>query len=162
MLVGLVASAALALTACGGGASGAKDEAAGPGAKAAQGGTLQVLANAAFSHLDPARGFDGGVNNFYRLIYRTLTTQGAAPGAEGTKIVADLATDTGKPSDGGKTWTFTLKDGLFFETGAPITSADVKWGVSRAWDPEIGIGSPYAKQLIEAPASLSIACRIRV
>ncbi|MET9310363.1 ABC transporter substrate-binding protein [Kribbella sp. NPDC003505] len=153
MLVGLVASAALALTACGGGASGAKDEAAGHGAKAAQGGTLQVLANAAFSHLDPARGFDGGVNNFYRLIYRTLTTQGAAPGAEGTKIVADLATDTGKPSDGGKTWTFTLKDGLFFETGAPITSADVKWGVERAWDPEIGIGSPYAKQLIEAPAA---------
>jgi peptide/nickel transport system substrate-binding protein len=153
MLVGLVASAALALTACGGGASGAKNEASGPGAKAAQGGTLQVLANAAFSHLDPARGFDGGVNNFYRLIYRTLTTQGAAPGAEGTKIVPDLATDTGKPSDGGKTWTFTLKDGLFFETGAPITSADVKWGVERSWDPELGIGSPYAKQLIEAPAS---------
>jgi peptide/nickel transport system substrate-binding protein len=153
MLVGLVASAALALTACGGNTSGASGEAAGPGAKAAQGGTLQVLANAGFSHLDPARGFDGGVNNFYRLIYRTLTTQGAAPGAEGTKIVPDLATDTGKPSDGGKTWTFTLKDGLFFETGAPITSADVKWGVSRAWDPEVGIGSPYAKQLIDAPAS---------
>ncbi|HEY4567855.1 MAG TPA: ABC transporter substrate-binding protein [Kribbella sp.] len=153
MLVGLVASAALALSACGGGATGAKGESNGPGGKAAQGGTLQVLANAAFSHLDPARGFDGGVNNFYRLIYRTLTTQGAAPGAEGTKIVPDLATDTGKPSDGGKTWTFTLKDGLFFETGAPITSADVKWGVSRAWDPELGIGSPYAKQLIEAPAT---------
>ncbi|WP_329475568.1 ABC transporter substrate-binding protein [Kribbella sp. NBC_01484] len=153
MLVGLVASGALALSACGGGTTGAKGESGGPGGKAAQGGTLQVLQNAAYSHLDPARGFDGGVNNFYRLIYRTLTTQGAAPGAEGTKIVPDLATDTGKPSDGGKTWTFTLKDGLFFETGAPITSADVKWGVSRAWDPEIGIGSPYAKQLIEAPAS---------
>ncbi|MFG1907753.1 ABC transporter substrate-binding protein [Kribbella sp. NPDC048928] len=152
-LLGLVASAALALTACGGGGTATKGESAGPGAKAAQGGTLQVLANAAFSHLDPARGFDGGVNNFYRLIYRTLTTQGAAPGADGTKIVPDLATDTGKPTDGGKTWTFTLKDGLFFETGAPITSTDVKWGVSRAWDPEIGIGSPYAKQLIEAPAS---------
>ncbi|WP_350277294.1 ABC transporter substrate-binding protein [Kribbella sp. HUAS MG21] len=153
MLVGLVASAALTLTACGGGTPASQGESAGPGAKAAQGGTLQVLANAAFSHLDPARGFDGGVNNFYRLIYRTLTTQGAAPGADGTKIVPDLATDTGKPSDGGKTWTFTLKDGLFFETGAPITSTDVKWGVSRAWDPEIGIGSPYAKQLIDAPAS---------
>ncbi|MGZ0146953.1 ABC transporter substrate-binding protein [Kribbella sp. WER1] len=153
-LVGLVAAAALALTACGGGGtSGTKGAADGPGAKAAQGGTLQVLANAAFSHLDPARGFDGGVNNFYRLVYRTLTTQGAAPGADGTKIVPDLATDTGKPADGGKTWTFTLKDGLFFETGAPITSADVKWGVERAWDPEIGIGSPYAKHLIEAPAS---------
>ncbi len=153
MLVGMVASAALALTACGGNGNGASGDSAGPGSKAVQGGTVQVLANAAFSHLDPARGFDGGVNNFYRLIYRTLTTQGAAPGAEGTKIVPDLATDTGKASDGGKTWTFTLKDGLFFETGAPITSADVKWGVSRAWDPEVGIGSPYAKQLIDAPAS---------
>ncbi|WP_344150144.1 ABC transporter substrate-binding protein [Kribbella yunnanensis] len=153
MLVGMVASAALALTACGGNGSGATGDSGGPGSKAAQGGTVQVLANAAFSHLDPARGFDGGVNNFYRLIYRTLTTQGAAAGAEGTKIVPDLATDTGKASDGGKTWTFTLKDGLFFETGAPITSADVKWGVSRAWDPEVGIGSPYAKQLIDAPAS---------
>jgi len=153
MLVGMVVSAALALTACGGSRNGAKGDSAGPGSKAVQGGTVQVLANAAFSHLDPARGFDGGVNNFYRLIYRTLTTQGAAPGAEGTKIVPDLATDTGKSSNGGKTWTFTLKDGLFFETGAPITSADVKWGVSRAWDPEVGIGSPYAKQLIDAPAS---------
>ncbi|MFK4086090.1 ABC transporter substrate-binding protein [Kribbella sp. NPDC020789] len=152
-LAGLVAAAALVLTACGGGGTGGKSDSAGPGSKAVQGGTVQVLANAGFSHLDPARGFDGGVNNFYRLIYRTLTTQGAAPGAEGTKIVPDLATDTGKPSDGGKTWTFTLKDGLFFETGAPITSADVKWGVSRAWDPEIGVGSPYAKQLIDAPAS---------
>src|SRR5690349_16651777 len=123
MLVGMVVSAALALTACGGSRNGAKGDSAGPGSKAVQGGTVQVLANAAFSHLDPARGFDGGVNNFYRLIYRTLTTQGAAPGAEGTKIVPDLATDTGKSSNGGKTWTFTLKDGVFFETGAPITSA---------------------------------------
>ncbi|MEU4396182.1 ABC transporter substrate-binding protein [Kribbella sp. NPDC023855] len=153
MLAGLLLSGSLALTACSGNATGAAKNSAGPGGPAATGGTVQVLANAGFSHLDPVRGFDGGVNNFYRLIYRTLTTQGAAPGAEGTKIVPDLATDTGKPTDGGKTWTFTLKDGVTFETGAPITSADVKFGVSRAWDPEIGIGSPYAKQIIAAPAS---------
>jgi len=153
MLVGLVLSGTLALSACSGDASGSGQTSGGPGGEAATGGTVQVLANAAFSHLDPVRGFDGGVNNFYRLIYRTLTTQGAAPGAEGTKVLPDLATDAGKPSDGGKTWTFTLKDGLFFETGAPITSADVKFAVSRAWDPEIGIGSPYAKQIIDAPAN---------
>jgi peptide/nickel transport system substrate-binding protein len=153
MLVGLALAGPLVLGACSGAATGSGQTAAGPAAKPAQGGVVQVLANAGFSHLDPARGFDGGVNNFYRLIYRTLTTQGAAPGADGTKIVPDLATDTGRASDGGKTWTFTLKDGLFFETGAPITSAEVKFGVSRAWDPELGIGSPYAKQLIAAPAS---------
>ena len=59
------------------------------------------------------------MNNFYRLIYRTLTTQGAAPGKGGTTIRPDLATDTGTPSDGGKTWTFTLKKGSASRTATP-------------------------------------------
>ncbi|TDB96811.1 ABC transporter substrate-binding protein [Nonomuraea longispora] len=140
----------LALTACGGG--GGPSQSAGAGAsKPATGGTVHVLANADFSHLDPARGFDGGVNNFYRLIYRGLTTFGAGPGAEGTKIVPDLATDTGTPSDDAKTWTFTLKDDLFFEDGTPIDSEAVKFGFSRAFDPEAGIGSPYGRMLLDAP-----------
>ncbi|TDE58438.1 ABC transporter substrate-binding protein [Nonomuraea mesophila] len=140
----------LALTACGGG--GAPSPGAGAStAEPATGGTVHVLANADFSHLDPARGFDGGVNNFYRLIYRGLTTFGAGPGAEGTKIVPDLATDTGTPSDDAKTWTFTLKDGLFFEDGTPIDSEAVKFGFSRAFDPEAGIGSPYGRMLLDAP-----------
>ncbi|GAA2333123.1 ABC transporter substrate-binding protein [Streptomyces cuspidosporus] len=147
----LSAAIPLTLTACSGG--GTASAQASPGAEPATGGIVQVLAKPDFSHLDPARGFDGGVNNFYRLIYRTLTTRAAAgPHSSGTKIVADLATDTGRPSDDNKTWTFTLKKGLFFENGAPITSRDVKFGVERAWDPDAGIGSPYAKQVIAAPA----------
>ncbi|MGI5289683.1 ABC transporter substrate-binding protein [Nonomuraea polychroma] len=144
----------LGLTACGGGGGGgapATGSSGGPGAPAATGGTVHVLANADFSHLDPARGWDGGVNNFYRLIYRGLTTFGAGPGAESTKIVPDLATDTGRPSDNAKTWTYTLKDNVFFEDGTPITSEAVKFGFSRAFDPEAGIGSPYARLLLEAP-----------
>ncbi|SEH01879.1 peptide/nickel transport system substrate-binding protein [Nonomuraea solani] len=150
-------TAVLALTACGGG-GGAKGGApsgaqggTGSATAPATGGTVQILANAAFSHLDPVRGWDGGVNNFYRLIYRGLTTFGAGPGAEGTKIVADLATDTGKPSNDAKTWTFTLKDNIFFEDGTPITSEAVKFGFSRTFDPEAGIGSPYGKLLLDAP-----------
>ncbi|WP_327581038.1 ABC transporter substrate-binding protein [Nonomuraea sp. NBC_00507] len=148
----LTTAVLLALTACGGGGGApATGSSGGPGAPAATGGTVHFLANADFSHLDPARGWDGGVNNFYRLIYRGLTTFGAGPGAESTKIVADLATDTGKPSDNAKTWTYTLKDNLFFEDGTPITSEAVKFGFSRAFDPEAGIGSPYARLLLEAP-----------
>ncbi|MGP3957699.1 ABC transporter substrate-binding protein [Nonomuraea sp. 3N208] len=147
----LTTAVLLALTACGGGGGApATGSSGGPGATPATGGTVRVLANADFSHLDPARGWDGGVNNFYRLIYRGLTTFGAGPGAEGTKIVADLATDTGRPSDNAKTWTYTLKDNLFFEDGTPITSEAVKFGFSRAFDPEAGIGSPYARLLLEA------------
>jgi peptide/nickel transport system substrate-binding protein len=144
---------ALALTGCGGAsapASGTGAPAAGA-AVASTGGTVHVLLAADYSHLDPARGWDGGVNNFYRLIYRGLTTFGAGPGAEGTKIVPDLATTTGTGSDDNKTWTFTLKDDIFFEDGTPITSEAMKFGVERAWDPEAGIGSPYARLLIDAP-----------
>ncbi|MEO3791843.1 ABC transporter substrate-binding protein [Nonomuraea sp. B10E15] len=153
-LASVTMTVVLALTACGGGsgaAPGPGTAAAGPAAEPATGGTVHVLAKADFSHLDPVRGFDGGVNNFYRLIYRGLTMFGAGPGAEGTKIVPDLATDTGTPSDGAKTWTFTLKDNLFFEDGTPITSEAVKFGFSRTFDPEAGIGSPYGKLLLDAP-----------
>lgn len=142
----------LGLAACGGGGGGTSASGSGTGSAAgAAGGTVHVLLTADYSHLDPVRGWDGGVNNFYRLIYRGLTTFGAGKGAEGTKIVPDLATSTGTPSDDNKTWTFTLKDDILFEDGTPITSEAMKFGVERAWDPEAGIGSPYAKLLIDAP-----------
>ncbi len=148
-VLGLALTSALLLTACGGG-----NKAPAPGGSA---GAVQKeppaapsasWLNAEYSHLDPAMGFDTGVKNFYRLIYRTLTTNSSEEGKVG-EMKPDLATDLGTPSNGGKTWTFTLKDGIFFEDGTPITSAEVKFGVSRVFDPEIGIGSPWAKQLLD-------------
>src|SRR5690625_7363886 len=38
-----------------------------------------------------------------------------------------------------------------FDNGGPITAAEMKFGITRAWDPEIGIGSPWVKQVIDAP-----------
>ncbi|GAA2032322.1 ABC transporter substrate-binding protein [Terrabacter terrae] len=156
--VALAATAAFALGACGGGPSSGQTsgQTSGGGtsfsATPAKGGVVEVLQKADFSYLDPARGWDGGVNNFYRLVYRTLTTSAPGNAKDPNAIVPDLATGLGKQSDGGKTWTYTLKQGLKFDDGTPITSAEVKFGISRAWDPEIGIGSPYAKQVIAAPA----------
>ncbi|WP_214411912.1 ABC transporter substrate-binding protein [Sphaerisporangium fuscum] len=147
-LASVAALTTMAVAACGGGKPAATQAS---GKASASGGTVHMLLGSDYSHLDPVRGWDGGVNNFYRLIYRGLTTFGAGPGAEGTKVVPDLATSLGTPSDGNKTWTFTLKDDIFFEDGKPITSEEVKFGVERAWDPEAGIGSPYAKLLIDAP-----------
>ena len=151
--VALAATTALALGACGGGGtpSGSSNTSTSFTSTPATGGTVEVLQNADFSYLDPARGWDGGVNNFYRLVYRTLTTPAPGNAPDPNAIVPDLATGLGKQSDGGKTWTYTLKEGLKFEDGTPITSAEVKFGISRAWDPQIGIGSPYAKQVIDAP-----------
>ena len=146
-VLGIALTAALALTGCTAGGSTAENG-NGVGGEPVEGGTLHVLQNADFSHLDPTMGFDGGVNNMYRLIYRTLTTQSTGEGAEGTEMVPDLATDLGTPNADATEWTFTLKDDIFFEDGSPITSADVKFGVERAFDPALAIGSPYARILL--------------
>lgn len=143
----VVLAAALLSTACSGG--GGDD--AGGGGEPSEGGTVHMLQDADFSYLDPARGFDGGVNAFYRLIYRGLTMQAAGDAEDPNAIVPDMAESLGTASEDGLTWTYTLKDGLKFDNGDPITSAEVAFGISRAWDPEIGIGSPWLKQTIAAP-----------
>ncbi|WP_424466384.1 ABC transporter substrate-binding protein [Pseudoclavibacter helvolus] len=145
----LATTSIMLLSACGGGAAPQADS--GASGEPVAGGTVHMLQNADFSYLDPARGFDGGVNAFYRLIYRGLTMQAAGDAEDPNAIVADLAEGLGEQSEDGLKWTYTLKDGLKFDNGDPITSAEVKFGISRAWDPEIGIGSPYLKQVIDAP-----------
>lgn len=111
--------------------------------EARPGGTVNVLGSVDFSHLDPAMGIDGNITNFYRLIYRNLTTYANEPGDGGTKIVPDLATDTGTPNEDATEWTFTLKKGLRFEDGSPITVSDLKFGIERSFDPALAIGSNY-------------------
>jgi peptide/nickel transport system substrate-binding protein len=148
-LAGLLISA-LALQACSGGGATSGDK--NGGGSAVKGGTVNVLQISDFSYLDPARGFDGGVNAFYRLVYRTLVTKAANDASDPNAMVPDLAESLGTTAGNGKTWTYKLKAGVKFDTGAPITAKDVKFGISRGWDPEIGIGAPYLKQLLDAPA----------
>ncbi len=137
---------AAALTACSsGGSSTSGGSAFDP--KTCQGGTLYVLnqTDATAHHLDPARIYTSGGGAVTSLIFRTLTTRHRVPGQAGDQVVPDLATDTGKASDGARTWTYHLKSGLKFEDGTPITSRDVKWGVERAFAPELPGGIPYLR-----------------
>ncbi|MFJ5234059.1 ABC transporter substrate-binding protein [Kitasatospora sp. NPDC088391] len=110
-----------------------------------KGGTLTILSNQDFDQLDPARNWTMPVMDVgVRMLYRTLTTFKAAPGAEGLKIEPDLATDLGTPSDGAKTWTFHLKDGLKYEDGTPIVADDIKYNVERSFSAELAGGPDYA------------------
>ena len=143
-VLGLALASALLLTACGGG-----NNTPAPGAGSAACGRNhrrhRCESSAPITRTSTRPwALTAASTNFYRLIYRTLTTNSTEEGKAG-EMKPDLATDLGTPSDGGKTWTFTLKDGIFFEDGTPITSAEVKFGVSRVFDPEIGIGSPVGQ-----------------
>jgi peptide/nickel transport system substrate-binding protein len=79
------------------------------------------------------------------LVFRTLTTRNREDGAKGAEVVPDLATDLGKPSKNATVWTYTLKRGLKYEDGSPITSADVKYGIERSFAAELSGGAPYLR-----------------
>ncbi|WP_240136092.1 ABC transporter substrate-binding protein [Streptomyces sp. MUM 178J] len=114
-----------------------------------KGGTLTVLSNTDFTHLDPARNWVMGDMDFgTRLLYRTLVTYKAAPGAEGGELVPDLAEDLGAPSNGAKTWTFRLKKGLKYEDGTAITAQDIKYNVERSFSPDLPGGPDYAARYL--------------
>ncbi|NUR63072.1 MAG: ABC transporter substrate-binding protein [Catenulispora sp.] len=133
------------------GGSGGSGGAAAVDPKTCQGGTLNVLNQGGISKLDPARLYTSGGGNIPSLLFRTLTTRNRLPGDAGAKAAPDLATDLGTPSDGAKTWTYHLKDGLLFEDGTPITAQDVKYGIERSFAPELSGGAPYLRDwLVDA------------
>ncbi|WP_137992367.1 ABC transporter substrate-binding protein [Streptomyces vilmorinianum] len=155
----LVAALALGAAACSGGKQtgdgrGAKNPATANngavlGGTPQKGGTLTVLSNQDFSHLDPARNWVMGDMDFgTRLLYRTLVTYKAEPGAKGGELVPDLAESLGTSSNGAKTWTFRLKPGLKYEDGSPITAQDVKYNVERSFSPDLPGGPDYAARYL--------------
>ncbi|AKN69196.1 MULTISPECIES: ABC transporter substrate-binding protein [Streptomyces] len=112
-----------------------------PGAK--PGGTITVYQEPGLSHLDPGQIYVSDSGQVANLLFRRLT-QFQEDDKGNVSVVGDLATDSGKSSDGGKTWTYTLKDGVKDENGNPITSADIRHSVERL----------YAKFIFDGPTYL--------
>ena len=137
----VIAVAALALAACGGGSSGGSSS-SGSGNDAggvhnvsdATGGTIRYANGGDWDSLDPGDTYYSYSWNFARLYVRSLVMFKSAPGKEGATLVPDLAESLGKPSDDSKTWTYTLRQGVKFEDGTPVTSKDVKYAVERTLD----------------------------
>ncbi|MGW3629027.1 ABC transporter substrate-binding protein [Streptomyces sp. NPDC005122] len=144
-----VATVSLALVvAAGAAACGPKDndaKAAGGDSTPRKGGTLTVLNANPQEDFDPARLYTSGGGNVPSLVFRTLTTRNRENGAAGAEVVPDLATDTGRPSKDATVWTYTLKKGLKYEDGTPITSADIKYGIERSFAAELSGGAPYLR-----------------
>jgi peptide/nickel transport system substrate-binding protein len=117
------------------------------------GGTLRLVTGAVDS-LDPARSYSPGVWNVMRLYTRQLVAYAPRPGTAGARTVPDLATAPGRTGDGGRTWTYTLRPGLTWEDGSPLTSADVKYGIERLFASDVITGGPtWAVQLLDDRSS---------
>ncbi|MEU7876849.1 ABC transporter substrate-binding protein [Microbispora bryophytorum] len=113
-------------------------------AGAKPGGTAYMIDRDDFSHLDPGRVYLNYNSSVSSLFTRQLTNY-KEDDAGNIKLVGDLATDTGTTTDGGKTWKFTLKDGLKWQDGSPITSADIKYSFERLFADFITEGPDYAE-----------------
>ncbi|HWB34793.1 MAG TPA: ABC transporter substrate-binding protein, partial [Rugosimonospora sp.] len=106
-------------------------------AGAVHGGQLTVLTTSSFDHLDPAQVYFFDEEAFLQLVVRTLTAVRTNPDGTGT-LVGDLATDPGTDVNGDcRTWRYTLRDGVQFADGTPITSHDVAYGIARSFDPDL-------------------------
>jgi peptide/nickel transport system substrate-binding protein len=131
---------AILLTATGCGVFGSSEN--GP-PQPVKGGTLHVVLQAPLDLLDPQRNQAAIEADVLRLTTRTLTTYRSAPGAAASEIVPDLATDTGRPSNGNRTWAFTLKPGLKWENGEPIVCSQIKYGIERHYSVLVNDGPTY-------------------
>ncbi|MEU3278035.1 ABC transporter substrate-binding protein [Streptomyces antibioticus] len=184
-MVVAVAAGALALTGCSDNGSGkAKDESkskedaaeqskpvayadaagsTGPAKEvtgAKSGGTINVYMQSDLTHMDPGQIYVSDAGQFSNLIHRGLTDYQEDDKGNLT-VVGDVATDSGTTTDGGKTWKYTLKDGIKDEDGNAITSADVRHSIERLYSKVIFdgptfvqswlSGSDYRKALPDGP-----------
>jgi peptide/nickel transport system substrate-binding protein len=158
-------SAALVLAACGGGGTGGEE----PGTQAsasgfnaastsvvspsdAKGGTLKFANAGDWDTLDPGETYYAYSWNFARLYGRSLMMFQSASGKEGNQLVPDLAEAPGQASADAKTWTYKLRQGVKFDDGTEVTSADVKYAILRSTDKQTFPNGPaYWEGLLDLP-----------
>lgn len=113
---------------------------------------LTVLSAGPVEAWDPQRITDRRTAGFAsRTWMRTLTAYLPDSSLSGQRTIAgDLAEGTGKPSKNAKVWTFTLREGITWQDGSPITCEDVRHGVARSFDSDIA-SSGYALTYLDIP-----------
>ena len=132
-----------------------------------RGGTLTYMIPA-----DAPPSFDGHRETTYATVhtgapfYSVLIRVNPDDPASTTDFVCDLCTEMPKPTDGGKTYTFKIRQGVKFHDGTPLTAADV----AKSWQmivfPPEGILSPRQEnfgmiEAIENPDPETVVFRLK-
>lgn len=88
-----------------------------------------------------------------RLVYDGLVGLRRTGGASGLTLVPNLATSLPRPTDGGRTYTFTLRPGVRYSTGEVARPGDIRRGVQRQFT--TGGGNPgYYTTIVGGTACL--------
>ncbi|GAA2227696.1 ABC transporter substrate-binding protein [Streptomyces nogalater] len=130
---------------------GSKADSTGPAPEvkgAVTGGTIYSLQQFDMDHMDPGQIYNSTEAAITVPIMRALTGY-KLDDKGGAVLVGDAATDAGTMKDGGKTWSFTLKDGLKWEDGSDVTMEDVRHTFERLFAPFITEGPRYVQTWLE-------------
>jgi peptide/nickel transport system substrate-binding protein len=118
LLLVLAAGSALGLSACG-------------GSSGKEGGTLTGTYASFPTYLDPTLSYEvEGWTAMYDT-YLPLLTYAHENGAAGSKVVPALAESMPKITNGGKTYTLTLRKGLKYSDGTPVKASDFAASIER-------------------------------
>ncbi|WP_279579349.1 ABC transporter substrate-binding protein [Fodinicola feengrottensis] len=139
------AAVAILTTACGTPDSGSSG---GSGGADHKGGTLTLLDQSDFEHLDPARNYVASQQHVAVLYAPTLTSYVNAAGVAGTAIAGDAATDTGTKNADASVWSFTIRQNLKWQDGKEVTCEDFLYGVKRSFSDILTDGPQYQKQYL--------------
>src|SRR5215218_3350449 len=107
-----------------------------------KGGKLTVLSGGDVDYMDPQKTYYSYAIGIMNAIHRGLY---AYPPGEELEPTPDLAEDMPEISEDGKTVTVKIKKGVMFSkpVSREVTSADVKYGIERAFTAAVGNG--YAR-----------------
>ena len=136
----LAGGCALALAACGGGGGGNQvGKIPGPVSGQKKGGTLKVITNEAWEHLDP------GASYFqidYLVEYATQRPLYSFKPTDFTKPVPDMAAGEPQISADNKTVTIKIRPNVKFSppVNRAVTSKDVKYAIERGFNPTVANG----------------------
>jgi peptide/nickel transport system substrate-binding protein len=99
---------------------------------------------------------------FYSTLIRANPENPGSP----TDLVCDLCTEMPQPTDGGKTYTFKIRQGVKFHDGSLLTAADVVASWNKIIFPPEGVTSPRQSNFamvdkVEAPDPTTIVFRLK-
>lgn len=167
-LLAIAVTIALGTAACGGGTPSSNPNSTGSSAGAQsgatavpgtflpqhKGGTLHLLAKSAGGTLDPMVNYTLQYWQLYQATYDGLLAFTKRAGNASFTVVPDLATSMPKVTNGGKTYTFTLRKGIKFSNGAPVTTDDVVASFERIFKVSSPTAGTFYNGIVGADACL--------
>jgi peptide/nickel transport system substrate-binding protein len=107
-----------------------------------KGGTLRVGVAGDVDYMDPGRTYYAFSWDIHQLINRTMLTFPDGVGSDATTPVGDIATAPATPEKNNTVWKYTLKSGIKFQDGTPVTSKSIKYAIERIFAGSVINGGP--------------------